>query len=170
MKQEYTLTLYTEDKTGLINKIAIMFLRKKIALESLNVSTCEITKMYRFTVVIRTSPEVVHNLVLQLEKIIDVFKCYYNTNEEIIFGHLCFLKIPTAAVTDNEPIEIVLRKMGARAISIDKHFMIFEVSGHEKELDDLYILLKQNDMIVEFIKSSRIALSKSGQGFKDEAK
>lgn len=38
MKKEYTLTIYTENQVGLINKIAIMFSRRKISLESLNTS------------------------------------------------------------------------------------------------------------------------------------
>ena len=79
MKQEYTLTIYTENQVGLINKIAIMFSRRKISLESLNTSPSEIEKIYRFTIVVKETEEIVKNLVRQLEKIVDVFKVYCNT-------------------------------------------------------------------------------------------
>jgi acetolactate synthase-1/3 small subunit len=85
MKQEFTLTIYTENQVGLINKIAILFSRRKISLESLNTSPSEIENIYRFTVVVRETETVVKNLVRQLEKIVDVFKVFYNTNEEIIW-------------------------------------------------------------------------------------
>ena len=79
MKQEYTLTIYTENQVGLINKIAIMFSRRKISLESLNTSPSEIENIYRFTIVVRETEEVVKNLVRQLEKIVDVCKnCTYS--------------------------------------------------------------------------------------------
>ena len=85
MKEEFTLTIYTENQVGLINKIAIMFSRRKISLESLNTSPSEIKDIYRFTLVVQETETVVKNLVRQLEKIVDVFKVYYNTNDEIIW-------------------------------------------------------------------------------------
>ena len=36
MKQGYTLNIYTENQVGLLNRIAIMFSRRKINIESLN--------------------------------------------------------------------------------------------------------------------------------------
>lgn len=59
MKQEYTLTVYTENQVGLLNKIAIMFSRRKINLESLNTSPSEIDNIHRFTIVVVETEEVV---------------------------------------------------------------------------------------------------------------
>ena len=41
-KQEYTITVYTENQVGLLNRIAIIFSRRKINVESLNTSPSEI--------------------------------------------------------------------------------------------------------------------------------
>lgn len=68
MKQEYTLTAYTEDQMGLLNKITIMLTRKQINIKSLNISTCEIDKMYRCTLVINETFEIARNIALQIEK------------------------------------------------------------------------------------------------------
>jgi acetolactate synthase-1/3 small subunit len=76
MKKEFTLTIYTENQVGLINKIAIMFSRRKISLESFNTSPSEVPNIYRFTIVVIESEAVVKNLVKQIEKIVDVFKVY----------------------------------------------------------------------------------------------
>ncbi len=37
-KEEYTITVYTENQIGMINRIAILFSRRKINIESLNTS------------------------------------------------------------------------------------------------------------------------------------
>ena len=79
MKKEHTLTVYTENQVGLLNKIAIIFSRRKINLESFNSSPSEIEKIYRFTIVVIETEEVVRNLVRQIEKIVDVFKVFNNT-------------------------------------------------------------------------------------------
>ena len=96
--QEFTLTIYTENHVGLINKICIMFSRRKINIESLNTSPSEIDNIYRFTLVFTTEESVVQNIVRQLEKLIDVFKVYYNTNDEIIWQQMALYKVPTQVI------------------------------------------------------------------------
>ena len=85
MKQEYTITIYTENQVGLLTRIAIMFSRRKINVESLNTSPSEVEGIHRFTILINVAEDVVRKLVRQIEKQVDVLKAYYNTNDEIIW-------------------------------------------------------------------------------------
>jgi acetolactate synthase-1/3 small subunit len=85
MKQEFTITIYTENQVGLLNRIAILFSRRKINIESLNTSPSEVESIHRFTIVISETEEVVRKIVRQIEKQVDVLKAYYNTNDEIIW-------------------------------------------------------------------------------------
>ena len=167
MKTKYTLSVYTENQMELMNKIAIMFLRKKISLESLNVSLCEIDKMYRFTIVINETSEIVNNLVHQIEKIIDVFKCYCNTEEEIVCTQTALFKVSTNAVMNDQNFNFLLSQYTAKYVCIEKEYTIIEVMGLENKIDELATLLHQYELI-EFIKSSKIALIKSNEGFATE--
>ncbi len=137
MKQEYTLTIYTENQVGLINKIAIMFSRRKISLESLNTSPSEIENIYRFTIVVRETAEVVRNLVRQIEKIVDVFKVYYNTNDEIIWQQMALYKVPTSVIMKEVKVERLLREFGAKAVVIREDYTVFETTGQEDEVNNL---------------------------------
>lgn len=163
MKQEYTLTIYTENQVGLINKIAIMFSRRKISLESLNTSPSEIENIYRFTIVVRETEEVVKNLVRQLEKIVDVFKVFYNTNEEIIWQQIALYKLATSIIMKEVKVERLLREYGAKAVVIRNDYTVFEVTGQDNEINNLLKELDQYGLI-EFVKSSRIAIIKSSDG------
>src|SRR6478609_8090838 len=78
-KQEYTITIYTENQVGLLNRIAIIFTRRKINIESLNTSPSEIDSVHRFTIVINETEDVVRKLCRQIEKQVEVLKAYYNT-------------------------------------------------------------------------------------------
>lgn len=167
MKEQYTLTVYTEDQIGLINKITIMFFRKKINLKSLNVSLCEIDKMYRFTIVVNETFEIVKNLSFQIEKIIDVFRCYYNTDQEIICTQAALYKVSTEMIMKEENINHLMKQYNARFTSIEKDYAVFEVIGQENEIDNLTTALNRLGL-VEFMKSSRIALIKSNEGFGKE--
>ena len=80
-KQEYTITVYTENQVGLLNRIAIIFSRRKINVESLNTSPSEIDGIHRFTIVIHESRSVVIKLVRQIEKQVEVLKTYFNVDK-----------------------------------------------------------------------------------------
>tara|TARA_B110000503_G_scaffold3797_1_gene4966 strand:- start:1597 stop:2184 length:588 start_codon:yes stop_codon:yes gene_type:complete len=163
MKQEYTLTIYTENQLGLMNKIAIMFSRRKISLESLNISPSEIQKTHRFTIVVRETETVVKNLVRQIEKIVDVIKCYCNTNDEIIWQQMALYKVPTAIILRQLKVERLLRQYGAKVMVIREDYTVFEATGQDEEINNLVSELDSYGLI-EFVKSSRIALIKSSEG------
>src|SRR4051794_17545163 len=51
-KQEFNITVYTENQIGLLNRIAIIFTRRKINIDSLNTSPSEIESIHRFNIVV----------------------------------------------------------------------------------------------------------------------
>jgi acetolactate synthase-1/3 small subunit len=167
MKQEYTITVYTENQIGLLNRIAIMFSRRKINIESLNTSPSEIEGIHRFTIVIQEMEEVVKKLVRQVEKQVDVLKAYYNTNDEIIWQELALYKVPTDEIAEKVKVERLLREHGARAVVIRKDYTIFETSGHREETDNLISVLEPFGLI-EFVRSARVAIIKDSSGFHDK--
>src|SRR5881392_673591 len=98
IRQEYTITVYTENQIGLLNRIAIIFSRRKINIDSLNSSPSEIDGIHRFTIVIDETEEVVRKLARQIEKQVEVLKVYYNTNDEIIWQEMSLYKVPTDVI------------------------------------------------------------------------
>src|SRR6218665_424282 len=94
-KQEFTITVYAENRIGLLSRITIIFSKRKINIESLNTSPSEIDGIHRFNIVIHESYEVVRKLARQIEKQIEVLKVYFNTNDEIIWQELALYKVST---------------------------------------------------------------------------
>jgi len=52
MKQEYIITVFSEDHIGLLSRITIVFTRRKINIDSLTVSESAISGVFKFTIVI----------------------------------------------------------------------------------------------------------------------
>jgi acetolactate synthase-1/3 small subunit len=168
-KQEFTITVYTENQIGLLNRIAIIFSRRKINIESMNSSPSEIEGIHRFTVVIEETEEVVRKLCRQIEKQVEVLKVYYNTNEEIIWQELALYKVPTDEIAEKVKVERLLREYGARAVLIRKDYTVFETSGHSEEIDRLVEFLEPYGLI-EFVRSARVAIIKTSHGFHEKLK
>jgi len=168
-KQEFTLTVYTENQIGLLNRIAIIFSRRKINIHSLNTSPSEVQGIHRFNIVIEEIEEVVKKLTRQIEKQVDVLKAYYNTNDEIIWQEMALYKVSTDAIAEKVKVERLLREFGARAVAIRKDYTVFETTGHREETDNLIAFLEPFGLI-EFVRSARVAIIKESSGFHDKVK
>ena len=168
-KKEFTVTVYTENQVGLLNRIAIIFSRRKINVESLNTSPTEVDSVHRFTIVINETEDVVRKLCRQIEKQVEVLKAYYNTEEEIVWQELALYKVPTDAIAEKVKVERLLREFGARAVAIRKDYTVFETTGHREETDKLIRALEPYGLI-EFVRSARVAIIKASSGFHERLK
>ncbi|MGN6215270.1 acetolactate synthase small subunit [Parafilimonas sp.] len=163
-KQEFTVTVYTENQIGLLNRIAIIFTRRKINIDSLNTSPTEVESVHRFTIVINETEDVVRKLCRQIEKQVEVLKAYYNTNDEIIWQEMALYKVPTDELAAKAKVERLLREKGARVVAIRRDYTVFETSGHREEIEGLMKALEPYSLI-EFVRTARIAIIKDSKGF-----
>ena len=164
LRQEFTITVYTENQIGLLVRIAIIFSRRKINIESINSSPSEVESISRFTIVIHETEEVVRKVSRQIEKQVEVLKVYYNTNEEIIWQELALYKVSTDKIAEEVKVERLLREYGARAVAIRKDYTVFEASGQREETDKLVEVFSKFGLI-EFVRSARVAIIKDSSGF-----
>ncbi|GGK85938.1 acetolactate synthase small subunit [Rufibacter glacialis] len=163
-REEHNITVYTENHIGLLNRIAMIFSRRKINIDSLNTSPSEIEGIHRFNIVINETEEVVSKIARQIEKQVEVLKVYYNTNEDVIWQEMALYKVPTDVIAEKVKVERLLRENGARAVVIRKDYTVFETTGHREETDNLIKILQPYGLI-EFVRSARIAIIKDSDGF-----
>ena len=164
MKQEYTITAYTENQVGLLNRIAILFSKRKINIESLNTSPSEIEDIFRFNIVVNETEETVQKVVRQIEKQVEVLRAYYHTNDEIVWQELALYKVSTDVIAEKVKVERLLRELGARAVLIRKDYLVFEVTGQRAETQRAVEFFEPLGLI-EFVRSARVAIIKESRKF-----
>ena len=168
-KKEFTITVFTENQIGLLNRIAIIFSRRKINVESLNTSPTEVESVHRFTIVINEIEEVIKKLCRQIEKQVEVLKAYYNNADEIVWQELALYKVSTDAIAEKVKVERLLREHGARVVAIRKDYTVFETTGQREEADGLLKVLEPYGLI-EFVRSARVAIIKGSNNFHERLK
>jgi acetolactate synthase-1/3 small subunit len=159
MKQEFNIIIYSENHIGLLNRITINFTRRKINIESLTVSESAIKGISKFTIVVNETEDRVKKVVGQLEKVVEVMKAFYHTDDEMVYQELALYKVPTAALYDSDQIEQLVRKAGARILEITREFTVIEKTGHKEETQELFEALNQFG-VLQFIRSGRIAITR----------
>ncbi|MFC6998960.1 acetolactate synthase small subunit [Rufibacter roseus] len=163
-KQEYNITVYTENQIGLLNRIAMIFSRRKMNILSLNTSPSEVEGIHRFNIVVHETQEVVSKIARQIEKQIEVLKVYFNTNDDVIWQEMALYKVPTQVIAEKAKVERLLRENGARVVAIRSDYTVFETTGHREETDNLIKVLQPYGLI-EFVRSARVAIIKDSDGF-----
>lgn len=163
-KKEYTISVFTENQVGLLTNIAMVFSRRGINIESLNVSPTEIDSISRFTIVINESFELIRKVARQIQKMIDVIKVYYHTDEEIVWQEMALFKIETDIVSEKFKVERILRQYGAAIVCVRKDYTVFNIVGHYEEIENFLKVIEPHGLI-EFVRSGRVAVIKENFGF-----
>ena len=159
MKKRYTISVFTEDMVGLLNRVTIVFTRRKINIESIAASDSEVQNIHRYTIVINETEDLVKKVTLQLEKQVEVIKAVYHLDEEIIYQEIAFFKVPTNILMQGGEAEHIVRSHHARVLSVESEFTVIEKTGHKEETQHLFDELAPFG-ILEFVRSGRVAITK----------
>ncbi len=159
MRQEFTLTIFSENRVGILNQITTVFTRRHINIESLTTSESAIEGIHKFTIVIYSTREEVDLLVKQVEKRIDVLKAYSFSQDEIIYQEIALYKVPTAALFEGNEIEKLVRQYGARILEMTAEYAVIEKTGHKHETQELFEKLDPYG-VTQFTRSGRVAINR----------
>ena len=128
-------------------------------IESLTVSESAIKGISKFTIVVKEEEDRVKKVVGQLEKVVEVLKAFYHTNDEMVFQELALYKVQTDTLYDSDQVERMVRKSGARILEITREYTVIEKTGHKEETQELFDALNQFG-VLQFIRSGRIAITR----------
>ena len=159
--KEFTLSVLTEDKAGLLNHITIIFNRRKLNIDSLNVSTTEVKGVSRFTIVVKTTFESAIKVMKQIKKLVDVLGAFLYEEDQIYYQEIALYKLSTEIFLRGEKVENIVRSFGGKILVIEKKHTIIIKTGNKNETQKLYNELEKFGSILEFVRSGRVAVSKS---------
>jgi acetolactate synthase-1/3 small subunit len=160
MKQEYIISAYSENHIGLLNRITIIFTRRKVNIESITASESAIEGISKLTIVVNDEKDKVVNITKQIEKQVEVLKAFYHTNDEMIFQEIALYKVPTQALMETNQLETLIRQHNARILEITPEYTVIEKTGHKEETQELFDGLVEYG-VLQFIRSGRVAITRS---------
>ena len=169
MEKEFTISVFTENHVGLLHRVTIIFTRRGINIESITVSESELEGVHRFTIVVTEKESKIKKVVKQIEKQIEVFRAFYYPNNKIVYQEIALYKLPIHVLGNGIRMEEIIRDNNARILSVEKDYLVIEKTGHKEETQALFDILEPHG-ILEFVRSGRVAISKSPQRFKDYLK
>lgn len=160
--RNYTISVFTENTPGVLHRISTLLTRRKVNIESLTVSETEKKGISRFTIVVRGDPDLIHQTVKQINRLIEVRDVFLSENRNLIFKEISFIRVKTENPQKRMEVEDLAHRYGAVAIHASDNNILIEKTGTEDEIDSLYLLLEPFG-ISEFVRSGRIAVLKTAR-------
>jgi acetolactate synthase-1/3 small subunit len=152
--KKYTITVFSENYTGILYRITQIFTRRKINIESLTTSESEKEGVHRFTIVVMTAEKTAQNVTLQIEKLVEVLMASCFTDEEVVAHEIALYKMKSG-----HDFNAIVQSHNAKFLHVEPEFCVIEKTGHKKDTRALFDALKPFG-ILEFVRSGRVAVSK----------
>lgn len=158
LEKTFTVSIFTENTIGMLNRITIIFTRRHLNIDSITASETELKNVHRYTIVLRTTKEQIDKVLGQIEKLVEVLKAFAHEDKDVVHQEIALYKINTSNLS-NADVEQVIRENYAKVLSVDSQFIVIEKTGHKSETQALFNKLKPFG-VLEFARSGRVAVTK----------
>lgn len=159
--QLYTFLIYSENTPGLLSQITAVFTRRQVNIESLNVCASSTPGVHKFTITCYCHEAMAKMLTKQMEKRIEVLRANYYTDDEIFILETSLVKISTPLLLQNKEVSKVVRLHDAHIVEVNPTYATVEKTGITSDILSLYEGLNRLGVVLQFVRSGRIAITKS---------
>jgi acetolactate synthase-1/3 small subunit len=155
---KHTLSVYVENRPGVLARIAGLFRRRGFNIHSLNVAPTEDPQYSKMTIVVDLEDKPLEQVTKQLHKLINVIKISDFKPDEAVERELALVKVNASSATRSEIIQIVDIFRG-KIIDVARDSLTIEVTGTADKISALISLLKPYG-IKDMARTGRVALAR----------
>lgn len=154
----HTISLYVNDKPGVLVRVALVFSRRGYNIESLVVSPAREQGYARMTITCSGDEAVFEQIIKQLAKLVDVVRAEDHTNEEMVETEVALVKVELP-LEKRTPLLQIVEHYKAKVVDYGPETMMVRVYGESKKLDGMMSLLQPYD-VREVVRSGKIVMAR----------
>src|SRR5690606_1536479 len=107
----------------------------------LTVSETEQEGISRFTIVVRVDDQLIHTIVKQIQRIIEVREAFASEDEDLVFKEIALIRVFSDEQSEREKVEELAHRYGGKVVYARKGSLTIQIAGSEDEIRSLYELL-----------------------------
>jgi acetolactate synthase I/III small subunit len=154
----HTLTVLVENRPGVLARVAGLFARRGFNIFSLAVAPTDDDRFSRITVVVDVEPEVLDQVVKQLDKLVNVVEITELATADSVQRELLLATVEVSAELRGQVIELVGVFEG-RILGVGSDQLTVCLDGSPEKVNDFEQLLRPYG-IVALQRTGRVALAK----------
>jgi acetolactate synthase-1/3 small subunit len=159
--RKHTLSILTENKPGVLTRIAGLFARRGFNIDTLTVGPTDDPAISRFTLTVDGAMHPIDQVTKQLHKLVNVLKIRDLEPEETVTRELALFKVNADGATRGEVMQICEIFRG-KVVDVTKRSIIVEVTGTTDKIEAFERMVRPFGLI-EMMRTGEIAISR-GRG------
>lgn len=158
----HIIGILLQNESGALNRVAGLFTNRGFNIESLSVAATYDPTVSRITLVTKGSDEVIHQIVSQLNKLVDVVDVDDMTRGEHVERELALVKLGVKT-GQKQAAEAVVRQAGGKILNTSADLIIAELTASESEITAFVGELAAKGELIEIVRSGALALTRDGR-------
>ena len=152
----HTISVLVENKFGVLTRIAGLFSGRGYNIDTLNVGPTQDPNTSRMTIVTRGDDATLEQIVMQLNKLVDVLQVQDFREGEYVDRELILVKVSVDSKTRAEVMQItdIFR---AKIVDVQPASLTIEITGDESKTDK-FVQLMRTFGVLELIRTGKAAL------------
>jgi len=157
-RELHTISLFVNDKPGVLVRVALVFSRRGYNIESLVVSPSAQGGFSRMTITCSGAHSTLEQIIKQLAKLVDVVHAIDHTGDERYETEVALVKLDVALDARTQILQIA-EHYKAKVVDYGAEQLILRVYGQSDKLDSFIGLLRSFG-IVELVRSGKILMAR----------
>ena len=157
-----TIGLLVNDRPGVLVRISQVFARRAYNIESLVVSPARIAHTSRMTITCSGPEDVLLQIILQLNKLVDVIHAKDHSDDQAVMRELALFKV-SCTVTERAEVLQIAEVFRAKTVDISDETITLESTGTSEKMDALERLLSKFDLR-EMVRTGKVVMARGEVG------
>lgn len=157
----HTLSVFVNNKAGVLMRICQVFARRGFNIDSLVVSQGRDRRFSRMTIGISGDPGGLEQIIKQVHKLVDVIHCFEHTSDESVTRELLLIKIKCSPAERSHALQIT-EHFGGKTVDLTPHSMIVTVHGGSRKIDSAIGMFSQFQ-IIETVRTGKVVMARGEQ-------
>jgi acetolactate synthase-1/3 small subunit len=154
----HTISLFVNNKPGVLVRVALVFSRRGFNIESLVVSPAAEGRFSRMTITCTGEPEDLEQVVKQLAKLVDVVHAIDHTADQSYETEIALVKLESPLDRRTQILQ-VSEHFKAKVVDYGTESMILQVYGASEKLD-AFIDLMRPFQLTELVRSGKMLMAR----------
>lgn len=152
----HSISLLVANRPGVLVRIALVFSRRGYNIDSLVVSPTLDPDFSRMNIVAHGNPEILMQIIKQLEKLVDVVQAKDHTNMNVVEKELALIKVRCAPEQRTEILQLC-DHFKAVTVDMTENSLIIQITGNTDKIDAMKSLCTKFE-IVEYIRTGKVIM------------
>lgn len=157
----HTLSILVNNEPGVLMRICQVFSRRGFNIDSLVVSEGRNANFSRMTIGVSGDPKGLDQIIMQMNKLIDVIHCSEHDSEDSVVRELILVKFLANEEQRTEALQII-EHFDGKTVDLTPTSMIALITGPSNDIDSVVTMLSKFQ-IIETVRTGKVVMATGEQ-------